>query len=370
MNRNSLRLLEEENFKDTIDGKEVSLFTLRNKNGLVAQFTNYGARWLSMWVPDKNDQWSDVVLGFDNINGYIDAKEKYYGAVVGRVCGRIRQGTFSLKGKTYQLANNDIFGSPAKNHLHGGVKGFSFQVWDAKQIKNDFGEEALEFTYLSADGEEGYPGNLEVKVTYTLTNDNEIKISYSACTDKPTVINLSNHPYFNLLGDMAQTVMDHLLCVNAGSVIECDEELTPTGNVIAVLDTPLDFTYSQKIGSRIDEEFPGQLFAGKGYVVAFVLNKSGPGLNLAARVKENKTGRLLEIYTDQPSLQFYNAWLFDGADLGKNNQRYYPSSGFALEAQACPDAPNHAAFPSIALDPGEVYQQETIYRFSIVVNIN
>lgn len=370
MSRESVRLLEEEKFKKTIDGKEVNLFTLRNKNGLVAQFTNYGARWLSIWVPDKNDQWSDVVLGFDSLEGYLNAKEKYYGAIVGRVCGRIEQGAFSLNGETYHLAKNDLFGAPVKNHLHGGAKGFSFQVWDAQQKKNSGEEDVLEFSYLSVNGEEGYPGNLEVKVTYTLTNDNEIKIDYSASTDKPTVINLSNHAYFNLHGDMTQTVMDHFLCILADNVIECNKELTPTGNIIPVSDTPLDFTNSQKIATRIDEEFLGQLFAGKGYVVAFVLNQAGSALNLAASVEEKKSGRMMEVYTDQPSLQFYNAWLLDGTDLGKNGQRYYASSGFALEAQAFPDAPNHSSFPPITLNPGAVYQQETIYRFSIGASKN
>ena len=363
-----MSLPEKEKFTKTIDGKEVTLFTLRNKNGLVAQFTNYGARWLSMWVPDKNGQWSDVVLGFDSIEGYLNAKEKYYGAIVGRVCGRIGQGTFSLNGETYRLAKNDLFGTPVKNHLHGGTKGFSFQVWDARQIKNSNEEDALELSYLSVDGEEGYPGNLEVKVTYTLTNNNEIKIDYSAATDKPTTINLSNHAYFNLHGDMTQTVVDHLLCIHAKNVIECNGELTPTGKLLTVSDTPLDFTDSRRISSRIDEEFPGQLFAGKGYVAAFVLDPAGSCLKLAASVEEEKSGRVMEVYTDQPSLQFYNAWLFDGTDRGKNGQRYYASSGLALEAQAFPDAPNHSHFPPIVLTPEEIYHQETIYRFSIRSN--
>jgi aldose 1-epimerase len=365
MRQESVRLLEKEKFTKTIDGKAVSLFTLRNKNGLAAQFTNYGARWLSIWVPDKNGHWSDVVLGFDSLEGYLNAKEKYYGAIVGRVCGRIGQGTFSLNGETYHLAKNDLFGTPVKNHLHGGTKGFSFQVWDARQIKNSNEEDALELSYLSVDGEEGYPGNLEVKVTYTLTNNNEIKIDYSAATDKPTPINLSNHAYFNLHGDMTQTVVDHLLCIHAKNVIECNGELTPTGNLLTVADTPLDFTDSRRISSRIDEEFPGQLFAGKGYVTAFVLDPAGSSLKLAASLEEEKSGRVMEVYTDQPSLQFYNAWLFDGTDLGKNGQRYYASSGLALEAQAFPDAPKHSHFPPIVLTPEEIYHQETIYRFSV-----
>ena len=365
MSRESLNLLKDENFEDRIDGKEVRLFTLRNKNGFAAQFTNYGARWLSMWVPDKNNGWADVMLGFENLSGYMNAKERYYGAIVGRVCGRIGKGSFSLNGQIYRLANNDLFGNMTKNHLHGGVKGFSFQVWNAEQVKSNDEEDALVFTYLSVAGEEGYPGNLEVKVIYTLTNKNEIKIDYSAHADKTTIINLTNHAYFNLHGDMAQTVMDHFLCIPSNSAIECNDQLTPTGKVIPVLNTPLDFTHSQKIGSRIHENFPGQLFPGKGYAVGFVLNEDGTPLKLAASVEEKKSGRLLQVYTDQPSLQFYNAWLFDGSDLGKNGQRYYGSSGFALEAQGFPDAPNHSNFPPIFLEPGQVYHQETIYRFLV-----
>lgn len=364
MRQESMRLLTEKNFKRTIDGKEVGLFTLRNKNGLVTQFTNYGARWLSLWVPDKNDHWSDVVLGFDSLDGYLEAKEKYYGAIVGRVCGRIGQGTFSINRETYHLAKNDVFGSPVKNHLHGGPKGFSFRVWDAIQIKNNNEEDELELSYLSVDGEEGYPGNLAVKVIYTLTDNNEMKIRYSASTDKPTAINLSNHAYFNLHGDMKQTVLDHLLCIHGGHVVECNEELTPTGNIIPVCNTPLDFTGSRRISSRIDEEFPGQLFPGKGYVAAFVLADGGPSIKLAASVEEEKSGRIMEVFTDQPSLQFYNAWLLDGSDVGKDGQRYDASCGLALEAQAFPDAPNHSNFPSILLTPEKMYHQETIYRFS------
>lgn len=360
-----MELLKEENFKKTVNGREVKLFTLRNKNGYVAQFTNYGARWLSMWVPDKNNQRADVVLGFESLNEYLSAKEKYYSAIVGRVCGRIGKGAFEMDGVKYQLTNNDQFGGSVKNHLHGGFNGFSFRVWNGALLVNSFGEEAVEFKYLSKDGEEGYPGNIAVEVRYTLSNDNSIQINYSAYTDKPTIINLTNHAYFNLQGDMTKNVLDHIICIHAEQSVECDDELIPTGNIISIKDTALDFTRPKTIGARVGESFPGQLFPGKGYVVSYVLNNSGKGLQLAATVEEKQTGRIMEVYTDQPAIQFYNAWLFDGTDVGKNGQRYFSSSGLALEAQGFPDAPNHTRFPSIGLFPNDGYKQTTIYRFLI-----
>ena len=360
-----MELLKDENFSSTINGAAVKLFTLRNKNGCVAQFTNYGARWLCMWVPDRNGKWDDVVLGFDNINDYLTAEEKYYGAIVGRVCGRIGGGQFSLNGITYSLSNNDIFGKPVKNHLHGGVNGFSFQVWDGEVAKNEGGEETLALHYFSKDGEEGYPGNLKVKVIYTLGNNNSMKINYSAYTDKATIINLTNHAYFNLHGNTNNNVLDHFICIHANNSVECDEELIPTGNIISVKDTPLNFTSPRTIKSRINESFPGQLFQGKGYVVSYVLNKINKTLSLAATVEEKASGRVMEVYTDQRSIQLYHAWLFDGKDAGKNGQRYGSSSGFALEAQGLPDAPSHSQFPPVVLLPGEQYQQTTQYRFLI-----
>ena len=360
-----MELLKEENFRRTVKGKEVKLFTLRNKNGCVAQFSNYGARWLSMWVPDKNNRWTDVVLGFESLDEYLDAKEKYHGAIVGRVSGRIDKGTFELEGIRYQLANNDLFGNAVKNHLHGGFEGFSFQVWSGEISLNDQGEEALALTFLSKDGEEGYPGNLKVSVIYTLGNDNSMKINYSAHTDKTTIVNLTNHAYFNLHDDKNKNVLDHFICIYSESSVECDDKLIPTGNIISIKDTPLDFTRPRRINAGVDESFPGQLFPGNEYVVSYVLTESGHALKLAATVEEKESGRVMEVYTDQPGIQFYNAWLFDGTDRGKNGERYFSSSGLALEAQGFPDAPNHPRFPSIVLLPGNEYQQTTIYRFLI-----
>jgi len=360
-----MELLKEKKFSGTVNGAEVKLFTLRNSNGCVAQFTNYGARWLCMWVPDRKGKWNDVVLGFDTINGYLTAKEKYHGAVIGRVCGRIDGGQFSLNGMTYSLSHNDVFGKPVKNHLHGGDKGFCFQVWDGEMVKNKNGEETLVLHYFSKDGEEGYPGNLEVKVAYTLGNDNAIHIHYTATCDRPTVINLTNHAYFNLGGNMEQSVLEHALFINAGKALECNDELIPTGKIVPIENTPLDFTQSGTIGIRISENVPGQLFAGKGYAVTYILDQPGKVVPLCARVTEKQSGRVMEVYTNQACLQLYNAWLFDGSDTGKNGYRYHSGAGLALEAQGYTDAPNHSGFPSVLLLPGMEYDQKTIYKFLV-----
>lgn len=360
-----MELLKEENFRHIIDDKKTGLFTLRNKNGCVAQFTNYGARWLSMWVPDRNGKWDDVILGFDKLDGYLSANDRYHGAVVGRVCGRISGGQFSLGGITYSLSNNDIFGKPVKNHLHGGDRGFSFQVWDAEVVKNNKDEEMLVLNYFSKDGEEGYPGNLKVTVTYTLSGDNTVKMQYIANCDQFTVINLTNHAYVNLSGNRADHVLNHLLFIHANTAIDCNDELVPTGKLIPVKNTALDFTRSVPIGARIHENIPGQLYSSRGYNVAYILQQINPILQPSAVVTDTDSGRRMELLTDQPVLQLYNAWLFDGTDIGKNGKKYEASAGLALEAQGYTDAPNHTNFPSVALTPGDTYRQETIYRFLI-----
>jgi len=360
-----MELLSEKLFAGTINGKAVSLFTLRNEQGCVAQFTNYGARWLSMWTPDKYGQWADVVLGFDSLQQYLDAAEKYYGAIIGRVCGRINQGAFELDGVGYQLATNDIFGKPVKNHLHGGPGGFSFRVWDAATGVNEQGEEILELSLFSADGEEGYPGNLETKVRYTLRSDNSVRIDYSAYTDSPTLVNLTNHAYFNLQGDMSKTVLGHFVSIYPENALETNEELIPTGRIRPVKNTPLDFTRPHMIGSRLQESVPGQLFPGQGYAVCYAFNAADNILQLTATVEEKTSGRVMEMYTDQPCLQFYSAWLLDGTDTGKKGQRYFSSCGLALEAMGFPDAPNQQGFAPVTLFPGQEYRQTTVYRFSV-----
>ncbi len=360
-----MELLKEEHFRRMINGREVRLFTLRNRNGCVAQFTNYGARWLSAWMPDRYGQWADVVLGFETLDQYLVAGEKYHGAVVGRVCGRINKGQFDLDGISYQLAANDFFGSSAGNHLHGGCEGFSFKVWEATTATTDRGEEELILHYISKDGEEGYPGNLWVELRYILGDDNTVRLRYTAHTDQPTLVNLTNHAYFNLGDNTRNTVLDHWVSIEADYSVACDEALIPTGDIVSVLDTPLDFTRPQRLGTRIQESYQGQLFPGRGYALSYVLKEAGTGLRLAARVEDKTLGRVMEVYTDQPCLQLYNAWLFDGTDRDKCGHLYQSSSGLALEAQGYPDAPSHAEFPSIVLRPGEKYFQQTEYRFLI-----
>lgn len=361
-----MKLLDDRDFKQIIGNQKVGLFTLQNRNGYVAQFTNYGARWVSMWAQDRDSGWADVVLGFDSLNGYLKASEKYYGAVVGRVCGRIQNGTFRLNGRKYSLSNNDIFGAPVRNHLHGGISGFSFKVWDADKGKNNNHEEYLRLRYLSKDGEEGYPGNLLVTVTYTLRNDNSIQIDYSATTDKATIVNLTNHAYFNLNKKSESNVLNHLVIIHASRVVENTDSLTPTGKLLAVKDTPLDFNRPHTIGSRIGEAYPGQLFPQKGYVVAYLLNQHHQSVQPVATVQEMESGRRVQIFTNQPVLQFYNGWLLDGSDIGKSGCLYRASAGLALETQDYPDAANHPGFPSIQLNPGEVYRRQTIYRFGMI----
>lgn len=359
-----MQLLKESHFQVTINNKEVGLFTLKNKNGYTAQFTNYGARWVSMWVPDKKGYWQDIVLGFDHIEDYLHADDKYFGAIVGRVCGRIAHGSFSLNGKSYHLSHNDIFGKPEKNHLHGGPKGFSFQVWDAETGINERNEPFIEFTYVSKNGEEGYPGELCTVVRYTLNVDNAVEITFTATTDQPTIINLTNHAYFNLNGEGNGTVMDHELFINADQFIETNEELTPTGHLLSVKNTPLDFSLPECIQTRLMENYPGHLFPRKGYVVAYALNQKPTGLILAASVSTEKSGRTLQVFTNQPSLQLYNAFLFNGKDKGKSGNAYMSGDGLALETQGYTDAINHPGFPSIVLNPGNVYHHQTIYYFS------
>lgn len=360
-----MKLLNEQHFSGRVNGAAVKLFTLRNRNGCVAQFTNYGARWLSMWVPDRNGDWDDVVLGFEHINDYLNASEKYHGAVVGRTCGRIRGGQFKMNNNIFRLSQNDTLGNPEKNHLHGGFNGFSFQVWEGSLYKNKDSEETLVLHYLSKDGEEGYPGNLKVTVTYTLSNSNEIRIAYAATCDRTTPINLTNHTYFNLSGHREEHVMNHLLFVNAESVLTCDDTFTPTGGFRQVINTALDFTRLATIGSGTGEDLPGVLFTGKGYNAAYVLNHQDSVAIARAVVISTVSGRKLELYTDQPVLQLYNAWFFDGTDTGKHHRKYTAGAGLALEAQGYTDAPNHAAFPPIFLHPGQEYQQQTIYKFLV-----
>lgn len=342
-------------FKANLNGKEVALYTLKNKNGAEASITNYGGRIVSLWVPNNKGGFTDVVLGYDSLKTYQKKGEPFFGALIGRYGNRIAKGKFTLDGHTYQLQLND-----GVNTLHGGFDGFFGKVWDAKKVN----DQTLELAYFSKDGEAGYPGNLTVKVTYELTNDNEIKISYQATTDKNTVVNLTNHAYFNLNGDGDSTITDHLLTINADGYTPVDATLIPTGKIEKVAGTPFDFNTATTIGARINESNE-QLKYGKGYDHNFVLRKAA-GLQKVATVSSTKTGIVMDILTEEPGLQFYSGNFLTGdTHDGKNQQSYPHRSAFCLETQHFPDSPNQASFPSTTLKPGQEYKTVTIYKFTV-----
>lgn len=343
-------------FQDAVDGKATSLYILKNKSNAEAAITNYGARVVSLLVPDKNGTLTDVVVGYDSIGKYVHQPETYFGAIVGRYGNRIAKGKFKLEGAEYTLATNN---SP--NHLHGGKKGFGAVVWTARQLNG----QSVELTYLSKDGEEGYPGNLQVKVTYTLTDSNELKIDYEATTDKSTVLNLTNHAYFNLNGQGSGTINNHLLQINADNYTPVDSTLIPTGKIEPVTGTPFDFTQPTPIGSRIGADNE-QLKYGKGYDHNFVLNpNTGSGLNLAATVQGDQSGIFMEVYTQQPGIQFYGGNFLTGADPIKGGKKDDYRSALCLETQHFPDSPNQPSFPSTELKPGTTYTSTTVYKFSV-----
>ncbi|TAJ14759.1 galactose mutarotase [Marinilabiliaceae bacterium JC017] len=347
------QLIPESNFDTIIDGKQVKLFTLVNDHNLVAQITNLGGRVVSLWVPDRNGTFSDIVLGFDSPEAYLQANEKYFGATIGRYGNRIANGHFILDDKEYTLARNN-----GPNHLHGGKKGFCDVVWSVMEHSDN----TLTLSYKSEDMEEGYPGNLMVKVRFELTNNDELKIEYWAKTDKATPVNLTHHSFFNLLGAGKGSINNHELMINAYHYTPVDETLIPSGEIASVSQTPMDFTQSTAIGSRIDHDFT-QLKYGKGYDHNWVLNPDSTKLNFAARVNEKSTGRILEVYTNEPGLQFYGGNFLDGQDKGKNNLPYEFRTAFCLETQHFPDSPNHDNFPSTILEPEQNYYSICIYRF-------
>lgn len=348
--------LKKESFEKVIDGKQVDLYTIKNKNGMLAKFTNYGGKLVQLLAPDKNNQLGDIVLGYDSIDNTINGQPSM-GCTVGRYANRIGKGQFELNGNKYQLTINNN-----GNHLHGGTKGFRYVVYDAKQIDDS----SLQFTYLSKDGEEGYPGNCNVKVTYTLTDDNELKIDYEATTDKSTIINLTNHTFWNLAGEGSGTVLDHTVTINADSFTPVDDTLIPTGEIRKVEGTPMDFINGEKIGSRINEDYD-QLKFGNGYDENYVLNKKDNEMSFAARVEEPNSGRVMEVYTTEPGLQFFSGNNLAGADpidIGKGSKPYEFRGAFCLETQHFPDSPNKPNFPSTVLNPGDTFESSTIYKFS------
>jgi aldose 1-epimerase len=336
------------------DGHAVDLYTLTNRHGVVAKIMTYGGIITELHVPDRDGKLGDVVLGFDDLKGYLGG-HPYFGALVGRVANRVAKGRFTLDGKDYKLAVNN-----GPNALHGGLKGFDKVVWKAEPIKTDHGA-ALQLTYTSADGEEGYPGTLKATVVYTLTDDNALKIDYKATTDKDTPVNLTNHSYFNLAGPASGDILGHQLRIEADSYTPVDDTLIPTGEIKPVKGTPLDFTKLTPIGAHIDQlkGEPG------GYDHNFVLNKRREqGPQPAVEVVEPKTGRVMEMLTTEPGVQFYTGNFLDGSNKGKGGVVYKKHQGFCLEAQHFPDSVNQPKFPSVILKPGQTYTQTTIYKFS------
>jgi aldose 1-epimerase len=336
-----------------ISGQPVDIFTLRNANGIEIKATNYGGIITSIVVPDRNGRPGDIVLGFDDLQAYVK-DSPYFGAIVGRYGNRIAKGHFTLDGHTYTLAVNN-----GPNHLHGGLKGFDKVIWHAEPLAGSTG---LVLSRRSPDGEEGYPGNLDVRVTYRLTDDNRLVIDYHATTDKATPVNLTQHSYFNLAGE--GDVLGHELTIDADRYTPVDANLIPTGELAPVEGTPFDFRKSTAIGARIDTPNP-QLKNAGGYDHNWVLNRKGTGLQLAARVVEPKTGRTLEVSTTQPGLQFYSGNFLDGTLKSKDGRVYVKHAGLCLETQHFPDSPNHPDFPSTILRPGEQYDTQTVFRFGV-----
>jgi len=340
-----------------VNGKEVSLYTLTNKNNLKLKITNYGAILVSLKVPDRQGNFIDVVTGYDSLAGYINDKA-FFGAIVGRYGNRISRGKFDLDGNEYQLIVND-----GKNHLHGGYKGFYKAVWDAEPMENESGP-ALKLTLVSPDGDEGYPGTVTMSVIYTLTNNNELKIEYIGTTDKPTILNPTHHSYFNLSGDFNNTILDEQLFINADSTTLVNNELIPTGEIASVENTPMDFRNPNVIGQHINDASE-QIKFGRGYDHNWVLNNYKNGVvREVASLYDPVSGIFMEVLTDQPGLQFYSGNFLDGTIKGKEGEIYKYRSALCLEAQHYPDSPNEPEFPSVVLRPGETYHQTTIYRFS------
>lgn len=338
------------------DGQEVKIFTLTNSNGLRAKVTEYGAILVSMETPDKSGKVADITHGYDTLAGWLTNKS-YFGSTVGRFGNRIKDGKFTLEGKSYSLAtNNDPGGIPC--HLHGGIKGFDKVLWSGKVTP----DQEVELTYVSKDGEEGYPGTLTVKVTYSLTAENELKWEAKATTDAPTILNLVHHSYWNLSGDPKTPITDHILTLNAESFLPTDIGLIPTGKIAPVAGTPLDFTKPTVIGERIDADFEALKFGG-GYDHAWVLPKA-EGVQLAARLEDPKTGRVMEVSANQPAIQFYSGNFLDGTETGKGGVVYAKRTALCLETEGFPDAPNQPSFPSAVLRPGETYQHTMIHKFS------
>jgi aldose 1-epimerase len=349
--------ITKEAFGKTGDGQNVDLYTLTNNLGMQAKIMNYGGIVVSLKVPDRNGKMDDVVLGFNDLDSYLKG-HPYFGAIVGRYGNRIAKGRFTLNGVEYKLAVNN-----GENHLHGGIKGFDKVVWTAKEMRTKMGP-ALSLTYISKDGEEGYPGTLTATVVYTLTNNNELKLDYTVTTDKDTVSNLTHHSYFNLAGEGNGDILSHILTLNGSRFTPTDAGSIPTGELKAVAGTPFDFLKPNVIGKRINDQ-DQQLQYGSGYDHNFVVNGKAGSLRSAATVYEPTSGRVLEVWTTEPGVQFYTGNFLDGTLTGKGGKIYQKRFGFCLETQHYPDSPNHPAFPTTTLKKGATYRSTTVYRFKV-----
>ncbi len=350
-------VLKTSDFQTEIGGKKTDLYLLKNEQ-IEVYITNYGARIVSLLSPDKQGIMGDVVLGFKSIADYQKAKTPFHGCIIGRYGNRIAKGNFELDGTSYQLPINNN-----ENHLHGGPEGFHNQVWEVVSADDN----SIVMTYLSKDGEMGYPGNLSVEVTYAINDKNELLIAYKATTDKATPINLTNHAFFNLAGQAKGSINDHLLMLNADHFTPVDEGLIPLGEIRSVEGSPFDFRRAKTIGQDLNQQATDtQLRYGGGYDHNFVLNKVAEGnLDLAARVVDPKSGRQMDVYTEEPGIQFYGGNFMDGGDIGKYGNPFDYRGSFALETQHYPDSPNQDNFPNTILQPGETYQTQSIYRFSV-----
>ncbi|MBD1395677.1 galactose mutarotase [Pontibacter sp. JH31] len=342
--------IEKQPFGTAPDGQELHLYTLSNASGMTVKITNYGAIVTSIQTPDRAGNMGEIALGFDSVDGYVP-NDPHFGGIVGRYANRIAKGKFTLDGRTYTLATNN-----APNHLHGGITGFDRVVWQAEEVP---AENAIRLTYLSRDGEEGYPGNLKAVVTYTLTDDNGLKIDYEATTDKATPVNLTNHSYFNLSAGKEKDILNHVVMINADRFTATDETLIPTGELKSVEGTPYDFTSPTRVGDRIEN------LQGYGYDLNYVVRNEGKNLIHAATVADPGTGRVMEVYTTQPGIQFYTAYHLNGTLTGHSNTTYNRYAGLCLEAQHFPDSPNQESFPSSIIRPGEKYSETTVYKFGV-----
>lgn len=347
------QLIPSAGFEAAADGKPISLYTLKNSNGMITQITNLGGKVVNLWTSDKNGDFADIVLGFNTINEYMNTSEIYFGSLIGRYGNRIAGGHFTLGDSTFTLVQNN-----GENALHGGIKGFNNVIWDASQAD----EQTLVLSYHSPDGEEGYPGNLEVKVQYQLTDDNELKIEYWATSDKATPINLTHHSFFNLKGAGNGAILDHVVQINADFYTPVDAGLIPTGEIAPVEGSPMDFRTPTAIGERINNDAE-QLKLGNGYDHNWVLNSTEEGLSFAAKVVEPESGRTMEVYTNEPGMQFYTGNFLNGTANGKEGVPYIFRGAFCMETQHYPDSPNKPEFPSSILEPGQEYYSVCVYKF-------